>query len=137
MNLVPLMEVVNLKYDEYGIANPKSSTGRLDVLTRLITDNATEFDRIEKGYKGQLYIEIAPLTFGIIVKTGIRLNQGPFPPRPRQCGHASGSAGNPTALRRRPARTVGRLTASAAAGWGASASNGGLGRRRRGCNHRV
>jgi dCTP deaminase len=73
--LVPLYEVVELKSDEYGVANPKSSTGRLDVLTRLITDGAMEFDRIEKGYRGQLYLEIAPLTFSIIVRAGIRLNQ--------------------------------------------------------------
>lgn len=76
--LVPLLEVVDLKYEEYGVANPKSSTGRLDVLTRLITDGSTEFDRIEKDYNGQLYIEIAPLTFSIIARPGIRLNQVRF-----------------------------------------------------------
>jgi dCTP deaminase len=60
------------------VANPKSSTGRLDVLTRLITDQRTAFDRIEKGYRGKLYLEIAPLSFPIVVKPGVRLNQVRF-----------------------------------------------------------
>ena len=71
--VVELMEAVSLNADTFGVANPKSSTGRLDVLTRLITDKGTAFDRIEKGYEGNLFVEIAPLTFSIIVRPGARL----------------------------------------------------------------
>lgn len=73
--VIPLLEEVNLKSDVAGFANPKSSTGRLDILTRLITDNGTVFDQIERGYKGRLYVEVVPRTFSILVKTGSRLNQ--------------------------------------------------------------
>jgi dCTP deaminase len=70
-----LCEHVTLKGDYVGIANPKSSIGRVDVLTRLITDRATAFDRVEQGYKGKLYVEICPLSFSVVVKLGTRLNQ--------------------------------------------------------------
>jgi dCTP deaminase len=56
-------------------ANPKSSTGRLDVFTRVITDHAQEFDQIEAGYHGPLYLEISPRTFPVLVRTGSRLSQ--------------------------------------------------------------
>jgi len=58
-----------------GTANPKSSTGRIDVFTRLITDRAAAFDRIEPGYRGPLYAEISPRTFPVLVRKGSRLNQ--------------------------------------------------------------
>ncbi len=73
--LVPLCERLSLPSRVSGMANPKSSTGRLDVFTRLITDRASVFDRIEAGYKGPLYAEISPQTFSILVRTGSRLNQ--------------------------------------------------------------
>jgi dCTP deaminase len=73
--LVPLQETIRLKSDVAAFANPKSSTGRLDILTRLIADEATHFDQVEDGYEGQLFIEIAPRSFSIVVKTGTRLNQ--------------------------------------------------------------
>jgi dCTP deaminase len=73
--VVELMETIRLDAVTVGVANPKSSTGRLDVLTRLITDNGTAFDRIDKGYEGKLFIEIAPLTFSVVVRSGVRLNQ--------------------------------------------------------------
>jgi len=73
--VVELMEAMRLNSDTFGVANPKSSTGRLDVLTRLITDGGTAFDRIDKSYSGKLFIEIAPLTFSIVVYPGVRLNQ--------------------------------------------------------------
>jgi len=85
--LVELMESVRLNADTLGAANPKSSTGRLDILTRLITDRSTAFDRIEKSYEGKLYIEIAPLTFSIVVYPGVRLNQVRFH---RDRGHTGG-----------------------------------------------
>lgn len=73
--IVPLLESVALPYRVSGIANPKSSTGRLDVFTRLITDRAKEFDRIEPGYEGPLYAEVSPRSFSILVREGSRLNQ--------------------------------------------------------------
>ncbi len=76
--VVELMEHIKLPSTINGYANPKSSTGRLDVLTRLITDNSTAFDQIQSGYEGKLYIEIAPQTFNIIVRQGSRLNQVRF-----------------------------------------------------------
>jgi dCTP deaminase len=56
-------------------ANPKSSTGRLDVFARVITDYGTEFDRVREGYKGPLFAEISPRAFSILVRTGSRLVQ--------------------------------------------------------------
>jgi dCTP deaminase len=73
--IVPLMEQLALSSRIAGIANPKSSTGRLDVFTRVIADGATVFDRIDPGYEGRLYIEIAPRTFSILVRKGSRLVQ--------------------------------------------------------------
>ena len=73
--VVPLLETIKLKSDVAAFANPKSSTGRLDILTRLIADQATHFDQVEGGYEGRLYIEIAPRSFSVVVKTGTRLNQ--------------------------------------------------------------
>ena len=73
--LVPLMEAVSLPERTAGFANPKSSTGRIDVFTRLITDFGTEFDKVPAGYKGHLYLEVSPRTFPILVRTGSRLSQ--------------------------------------------------------------
>jgi dCTP deaminase len=76
--VVELLENVRLTGTVSGFTNPKSSTGRLDVLTRLIADRATAFDHIERGYEGKLYVEIAPQTFSVIVRQGSRLNQVRF-----------------------------------------------------------
>ncbi len=73
--LVPLMESLALPDDVHAVANAKSSTGRLDLLTRLILDNGTEFDRIPEGYHGPLYAEICPRSFSALVRPGMRLNQ--------------------------------------------------------------
>jgi dCTP deaminase len=73
--IVPLLEAIDLPAGITGIANPKSSTGRLDIFTRLITDRSSEFDRIRAGYAGPLYAEISPRTFSIRVRTGTRLSQ--------------------------------------------------------------
>ncbi|MDP6564281.1 MAG: 2'-deoxycytidine 5'-triphosphate deaminase [Alphaproteobacteria bacterium] len=73
--IVPLLESLHLPDRLAAIANPKSSTGRLDVFTRLIVDGAMEFDRVPAGYRGPLYAEIAPRTFSILVHKGSRLNQ--------------------------------------------------------------
>ena len=78
--VVPLMEQLALSGSSgiTGFANPKSSTGRLDILTRLMTDRCEAFDQVERGYQGPLYIEIAPRTFSIVVRAGTRLNQVRF-----------------------------------------------------------
>jgi len=73
--VIPLQESLDLKADITATANPKSSTGRLDIFTRLITDKASAFDRIERGYKGPLYLEVAPQTFSVIARPGVKLNQ--------------------------------------------------------------
>ena len=73
--LIPIEENLNLPADLSAIANAKSSTGRLDLLTRIITDKGSEFDRIPSGYKGQLFVEICPRSFSVLVRPGMRLNQ--------------------------------------------------------------
>ena len=73
--IVPLQETLRLPRDLSGAANPKSSTGRLDVFTRLITDGTTEFDRVRAGYRGRLFAEISPKTFSVLVRAGDRLSQ--------------------------------------------------------------
>lgn len=73
--LVPLMERLRLPAGITAVANAKSSTGRLDLLTRLITDDGTEFDRLPDGYDGPLYAEICPRSFSVLVRPGMRLNQ--------------------------------------------------------------
>src|SRR5688572_17968644 len=73
--IVPLMEHLQLKAEISGLCNPKSSTGRLNIFTRVITDNAIEFERIRRGYRGPLYAEISPCAFSVVVRAGSRLNQ--------------------------------------------------------------
>ena len=73
--VVPLMEHLALPADVSAVANAKSSTGRLDLLTRTITDGGTEFDRIPAGYHGPLYAEICPRSFSVLARPGMRLNQ--------------------------------------------------------------
>ncbi len=73
--VVPLIEELDLPPDIRGKANPKSSTGRLDVFTRVITDESFRFDEIKTGYRGKLYLEIVPLSFTVRVKEELALNQ--------------------------------------------------------------
>ncbi|MEM1277761.1 MAG: 2'-deoxycytidine 5'-triphosphate deaminase [Pseudomonadota bacterium] len=73
--VVELQESLALAEDISASANAKSSTGRLDLFTRLIADRTAEFDRVEAGYTGPLYAEISPRTFSVLVQPGIRLNQ--------------------------------------------------------------
>ncbi|MEJ2374555.1 MAG: 2'-deoxycytidine 5'-triphosphate deaminase [Pseudolabrys sp.] len=73
--IVPLLESLALPDDISAAANPKSSTGRLDVFTRVIADELRGFDRIEAGYHGPLYAEISPRTFPMLVREGSRLSQ--------------------------------------------------------------
>ena len=73
--LIQLAESLALPADISAIANPKSSTGRLDVFTRVIADGVTAFDKIPAGFKGQLWLEVCPQSFPIIVREGTRLSQ--------------------------------------------------------------
>ncbi|MEL7459326.1 MAG: 2'-deoxycytidine 5'-triphosphate deaminase [Pseudomonadota bacterium] len=73
--VVPLLERLDLPQGLSGAASAKSSIGRLDLLTRIITDHGTEFDRIPDGYTGPLYVEICPQSFSVIARTGQLLNQ--------------------------------------------------------------
>ncbi|GAC1327938.1 MAG: 2'-deoxycytidine 5'-triphosphate deaminase [Beijerinckiaceae bacterium] len=73
--VVPLLEHVALPESIAGVANPKSSTGRLDIFTRLITDRSEVFDKVEPSYHGALYAEISPRSFSVRVRKGSRLNQ--------------------------------------------------------------
>lgn len=76
--IVPLLERLDLPSGVSASANPKSSTGRLDVFTRVIADNARGFDSVEAGYCGPLYAEISPRTFPVLVRQGSRLSQVRF-----------------------------------------------------------
>jgi dCTP deaminase len=73
--IIPLIEELNLPENISGNANPKSTTGRLDIFTRLITDYGTEFDRVPPGYKGKLYAEVVSRTFTVALRAGMRLSQ--------------------------------------------------------------
>ena len=73
--VVPLLEALSMPADVQAATNPKSSTGRLDVFTRVITDHARAFDQVEAGYDGPLYAEISPKTFPVLVRAGSRLSQ--------------------------------------------------------------
>jgi dCTP deaminase len=73
--IVPLLEQLSLPADVWAKANPKSTTGRLDIFTRLICDYGTEFERVPLGYRGKLYAEVVPRTFTVIASEGIKLNQ--------------------------------------------------------------
>src|SRR3984957_7646449 len=73
--IVPLLEMTALPRRTTAAANPKSSTGRLDIFARIITDHGVEFGRVREGYKGPLYAEISPRSFSVVVRTGSRLTQ--------------------------------------------------------------
>jgi dCTP deaminase len=73
--VIPLMERLALPAGIAAVANAKSSTGRLDLLTRTIVDGGTEFDRIPAGYTGPLWAEVCPRSFSVVARAGMRLNQ--------------------------------------------------------------
>src|SRR5687768_8836989 len=73
--IVPLLESLALPPEIIAAANPKSSTGRLDVFTRVIADGTRRFDMIGAGYHGPLYAEISPKTFPVLLREGSRLSQ--------------------------------------------------------------
>ena len=73
--LIPLKEELRLPEGYHAKANPRSSTGRLDIFTRVITDRSHRFDEVKEGYQGQLYLEVASRSFTIQVQEGLSLNQ--------------------------------------------------------------
>lgn len=73
--VVPLLERLSLPAGMTAAASAKSSTGRLDLLTRIITDSGVEFDRVPEGYDGPLFVEICPRSFSVLVRPGLMLNQ--------------------------------------------------------------
>lgn len=73
--VVPVMERLSLPATMSAAASAKSSIGRLDLLTRVITDRGVEFDRVPAGYDGPLYVEICPQSFSVIAQNGQMLNQ--------------------------------------------------------------
>jgi len=122
--IVPLLESLALPDTVAAAANPKSSTGRLDVFTRVIADETRGFDRIEAGYHGPLYAEISPRTFPILVREGSRLSQIRF-----HHGHAVLDSDALRALHARE-RLVDDDAADVAEGVGVSIDLGGLGSER-------
>jgi len=86
VHVIPLMECLNLPRNVEARANPKSSTGRLDLFVRIISDYATSFDDIPAGYSGPLYAEVVPRSFPIIARQGdtlaqLRFRDLPHPPK--------------------------------------------------------
>lgn len=73
--IIPLVENLALPPDMSGKANPKSTVGRLDIFTRLMTDGGAEFEQVPHGYRGDLYVEVVPRTFPVVVQAGTKLNQ--------------------------------------------------------------
>ena len=73
--IIPLLEGLDLRHRTSAMGNPKSSTGRLDIFTRLITDQGTAFDQVKEQYSGMLYAEVSPRTFSVLVRKGSRLSQ--------------------------------------------------------------
>jgi dCTP deaminase len=73
--LIELQERLKLPGGVHARANPKSSTGRLDVFTRVVTDRSTHFDDVRVGYEGRLYLEVVPRSFAVMVRRGLSLNQ--------------------------------------------------------------
>src|SRR6478735_1651897 len=73
--LIPLKERLKLPKGIRGRTNPRSSTGRLDVFTRVITDMGGHFDEVRDGYDGELFLEVVPMSFTVKVRSGITLNQ--------------------------------------------------------------
>jgi len=98
--IIPLLESLDLGGTSAMLAkaNPKSTTGRLDVFARLITDRADQFDIIERGYTGPLFAEVSPKTFSVRVTTGTKLNQLRFVRGRSASSHASRQASQDEAL---------------------------------------
>ncbi len=112
--VVPLQEELRLARGTSARANPKSSTGRLDVLTRVLTECGGEFESVPDGYHGRLYLEISPRTFSVLARTGTRLSQLRF-----LRGYRAGSAADAAAL---GDRQIDRLHESDALVYGANAA---------------
>jgi dCTP deaminase len=103
--IAPLMERLNLLPSLSGAANPKSSTGRLDIFTRLIVDGSEAFDDVPLGYHGPLYVEVSPRSFSVRVREGSRLNQIRFRSRNSKQKGLADFALKDQEIRERHART--------------------------------
>ena len=106
--IIPLLEGLDLRHRTSAMGNPKSSTGRLDVFTRLITDSGTAFDQVREQYSGPLYAEVSPRTFSVLVRKGSRLSQlrvrrGKPSRATASCADCSRSTAWSSRRRRRPA----------------------------------
>jgi dCTP deaminase len=111
--IVPLLESLQLPADIAASANPKSSTGRLDVFTRVIANKARAFDQIPEGYTGPLFLEISPRTFPVVVREGSRLSQIRFRRGRAELGDAALAALHAAqTLASGPARFIGGLALS-------------------------
>ncbi len=97
--LIPIIERLNLPDNVSASANPKSSTGRLDIFTRLIADGTDGFDAVEAGFSGPLYAEVSPRTFSVKLRTGTRLLQMRFRQHSASHNFSSGSFLNDADLR--------------------------------------
>lgn len=102
--VVPLQESLDLPGDVAVRANPKSTAGRLDIVVRLIPQNGTEVDRARAGYRGPLFLEIAPRTFNVIVRRGACLTQIRFRSLPGGADRAGAGGRTEPDTARRPAR---------------------------------
>ena len=112
--VVPLLESLALPDDLSAATNPKSSTGRLDVFTRVIADGVSAFDQIPAGYAGQLFAEICPQTFPVVVRKGSRLSQIRF--------RAGGSAARPSPSTISHYRSISSATSTASSAIAPSAT---------------
>jgi dCTP deaminase len=110
--VIPLAEHLALPPGITAVANAKSSSGRLDLLTRTITDGGIEFDRIAEGYSGPLYAEVCPRSFSVLVREGQRLNQIRF-----RHGHAALTDSELAALHRKEPLVSGEAVISEGLGF--------------------
>jgi dCTP deaminase len=104
--VVELLEYLHLPEIIAAVANPKSSTGRLDIFTRLISDRSEIFDNVTGGYEGRLYAEVSPRSFSIKVRRGSRLNQIRFRRRNSQHDEHAFSALSDRELRELHGKTL-------------------------------
>ena len=124
-----LMERLELRPNLSGAANPKSSTGRIDIFTRLIVDGGEAFDEVPLDYKGELWLEISPRSFSVRVKAGTKLNQVRFRSRhPQQRDRHTFTLDDADLRKRHLAASAGRRPARPARGRGAAGRSWGPGR---------
>jgi dCTP deaminase len=110
-----LMERLELRPNLSGAANPKSSTGRIDIFTRLIVDGGEAFDEVPLDYQGELWLEISPRSFSVRVKAGVKLSQVRFRSRhPQQRDRHTFTLDDAEIRKRHLARSMGHSTCARA-----------------------